>query len=266
MAAAASPPSPLGKGKPNFTMPIPPPLLHTRSGNEIYEAPHTPTGHAFTSPYSTPQGSPSKNRLPPGANELPDVFENAMRLDPASPTKIGRQQLSPHSPNRGSRQVFEESLDQNINRSEYSLGPGSPTRKQGKENTPPGVRQSKPSPNQAAVSRQEPYQVRDTDSGTKARYNPQRGLTPEELEKLQLPKVKRLANVTQLCESNALSLLRLSALYNGAQFTTHIPFLTHLRINTLCQLLSENTYGIPEHSSCIAPRDEDQRLTASRFP
>lgn len=181
-------------------MPMPPPLLHTRSGNEIFETPHTPTGTGFTSPYSTPQGSPSKNKLPPGANDLPDAFENSMRLD--SPTKLGRQQLSPGSPNKGGRQVFDESLDASINRPEHSLAPGSPTRKQGKENTPPGIRQSKPAtPNQAAVSRQEPYQARDTDSGVKARYNPQRGLTPEELEKLQLPKVKRLANVTQLCTS-----------------------------------------------------------------
>lgn len=200
MAAAGPPPSPLGKGKPNFTMPMPPPLLHTRSANDVYDAPHTPTGVGFTSPYATPQGSPSKSKLPPGATELPDAFENAMRLDAGSPVKLGRQQLSPHSPNKAGRQVFEESLDQNINRSEYSLGPGSPTRKQGKENTPPGLRQSKPSPNQAAVSRQEPYQARDTDSGAKPRYNTQRGLTAEELEKLQLPKVKRLANVTQLCE------------------------------------------------------------------
>ena len=175
-----------------------PPLLHTRSGNEIYEAPLTPTNAGFTSPYATPQGSPSKNKLPPGANELPDAFDSAMKLD--SPTKLGRQQLSPGSPNKGGRQIFEDTLDTSINRPDFSIGPGSPTKKQGKENTPPGLRLSKPAtPNQAAVSRQEPYQPRDTDSGGKARYNPQRGLTAEELEKLQSPKVKRLANVTQLC-------------------------------------------------------------------
>ena len=201
MATSMASPSPLDEGKPNFTMPMPPPLLHTRSGNQIYEAPQTPTMAGFTSPFSTPQGSPSKSKLPPGANELPDAFDNAMRLDSGSPTKVGRQQLSPHSPNKSARHTFDESLDQSANRPEYSLGPGSPTHKSGKENTPPGVRQSKPSPNQAAVSRQELYQARDTDSGTKARYNPQRGLTSEELEKLQLPKVKRLTNVTQLCKT-----------------------------------------------------------------
>ena len=201
MPAIAPPTSPLGKGKPDFTLPMPPPLLHTRSTNDIYEPLHTPTSAGFTSPYATPQGSPSKNKFPPGANELPDVFENAMKLGPSSPIKIGRQQLSPHSPNKAARQGFEEIFDDSISRPEFASGPGSPTRKSGKENTPPGVRQSKPAtPNQAAVSRQEPYQTRDTDSGAKARYNTQRGLTPEELEKLQLPKVKRLANVTQLCQ------------------------------------------------------------------
>ena len=199
MATTAPPPSPMGRGKPNFTMPMPPPLLHTRSGNDIYEAPQTPVSGGFTTPYATPQGSPSKSKLPPGATELPDTFDNAMRLDPSSPVKLGRQQLSPHSPNKIGRQVFDESLDQSNSRSEYSLGPGSPTRKQGKENTPPGSRPSKPSPNQAAFSRQEPYQARNTESGAKARYDTQRGLTAEELEKLQLPRVKRLANVTQLC-------------------------------------------------------------------
>ena len=201
MAATVPPSSPIGKGKPTFTLPMPPSLLHTRSANDIYESPQTPTNAGFTSPYATPQGSPSKNKLPPGANELPDAFENAMKLGAGSPNKIGRQQLGPHSPNKGARPGFEEISDDNINRPDFALGPGSPTRKSGKENTPPGIRQAKPAtPNQAAVSRQEPYQVRDTDSGAKGRYNPQRGLTPEELEKLQLPKVKRLANVTQLCQ------------------------------------------------------------------
>lgn len=200
MASIAQQTSPL-KGKPDFSMPMPPPLLHTRSGNEPYgDAPHTPTPAGFTSPFSTPQGSPSKNRFPPGANELPDAFENSMNLS-ASPSKTGRQQLAPHSPNKGGRQGFDENLGDSVNRPEHSLDPGSPTRKQGKENTPPGLRHGKPTtPNQAAMSRQEPYQAKDSDSGVKSRYHPQRGLTPEELEKLQLPKVKRLANVTQLCE------------------------------------------------------------------
>ena len=200
MATTIPSTSPL-KGKPDFSLPMPPPLLHTRSANEIYDnGPNTPTSTGFTSPYATPQGSPSKSRLPPGATELPNAFDSAMKLAPSSPTK-GRQQLGPHSPNKGGRQAFDETFDDGLNRSEHGLGPGSPLRKSGKENTPPGFRSPKPpTPNQAAVSRQEPYQTRDADSGARARYNPQRGLTPEELEKLQSPKVKRLANVTQLCK------------------------------------------------------------------
>ena len=200
MASTIPAASPL-KSKPDFALPMPPPLLHTRSGNEIYgNGPQTPTSTGFTTPYATPQGSPSKSKLPPGANELPNAFDNAMNLASSSPTKA-RQQLAPHSPNKAGRQAFEETVDDSINRPEYSLSPGSPLRKSGKENTPPGFRSPKPTtPNQAAVSRQEPYQARDVDSVAKARYNPQRGLTAEELEKLQLPKVRRLANVTQLCK------------------------------------------------------------------
>ena len=199
MSATTPSKSPL-KGKPDFTMPIPPPLLHTRSCNGIYgDTPHTPTSAAFTSPYTTPQGSPSKSKLPPGANELPNVFDSAMVLEPGSPTKGGRALLGPGSPNKSARQGMEEATDDTTNRPYSIIGPGSPARKKGKENTPPSTTHAKPSPNQAAVQRQEPYQARDTDSGTKQKYQPQRGLTPEELEKLQMPKVKRLTNVTQLC-------------------------------------------------------------------
>ena len=185
-------------------MPMPPPLLHTRSGNELYDGPHTPTSSGFTSPFATPQGSPSKNRLPPGANDLPNVFDNAMKLAPSSPTKAGRGQLTPHSPNKGSRQILEESLDESVIHQDYGSTPGSPLRKSNKENTPPGGRLGKDAsytPNQAAASRQEPYQNKESaDAAARGRYSPNRGLTAEELEKLQLPKVKRLANVTQLCE------------------------------------------------------------------
>lgn len=78
-----------------------------------------------------------------------------------------------------------------------AVAPGSPLRKQGKENTPPGSRQGLESAqNLAAISRQEPYQPQQTTR----KYNTQRGLTAEELEILHKPNVKRLANVTQLCK------------------------------------------------------------------
>ncbi|KAL8965734.1 MAG: hypothetical protein Q9183_003710 [Haloplaca sp. 2 TL-2023] len=196
---------------------MPPPLLHTRSGNQQYEndRPQTPTSVGFTSPFATPQGSPSKKQLPPGANDLPNVFDNAMKLAPASPTKASRQPLSPHSPRKGNRQdPFDES----------SLAPGSPLTKSNSENTPPGLRIGKDAtfnPNQAALSRQEPYQSRETsDQGTtRSRFNLQRGLTPEEQEKLQLPKVKRLANVTQLSTSIT---VKSAKLYSSLKFLPHL--------------------------------------------
>ena len=201
MAAAPLSPSTDGRSRPDFSLPMPPPLLHTRSNNGLYEneRPQTPMSAGFTSPYATPQGSPSKKQFPPGANDLPNVFENAMKLAPGSPTKIDRQQLGPHSPNKVNRQAKEEHVDNSI------LGPGSPLKKSNKENTPPATRQTKEiafNSNQAAISRQEQYQLRETsEPSTRSRYNLQRGLTPEELEKLKSPKVKRLVNVTQLCKA-----------------------------------------------------------------
>ena len=195
--------SPL-KGKPDLSLPMPPPLLHTRSGNEIYEAPSTPTATGFTSPYATPQGSPSKKQIPPGANELANVSENAVRLTPSSPTKNERQQLSPHSPNKAGRQGVEQSFG-DMSRPDHVTSPSKPVKMSNQENTPPTMwhqKDGKSTPTQAALSRQEPYQLRE--ASEKARSNVMRGLTTEELEKLQLPKVKRLANVTQLCKTSDL--------------------------------------------------------------
>ena len=186
---------------------MPPPLLHTRSGNAVYDAPSTPSSNGFTSPYTTPQGSPSKSKMPPGARDLPNVFDTAMKLAPSSPTKLGRHQLSPNSPNKGGIQVYDDEFGQNITDKENSIIPGSPLRKSNKENAPPGGRLGKEgssTPNQAAVSRQEPYQSKETqDNSGHHKYSLTRGLTSEEAEKLQLPKVKRLANVTQLCQYNS---------------------------------------------------------------
>ncbi|KAL8732404.1 MAG: hypothetical protein Q9166_002802 [cf. Caloplaca sp. 2 TL-2023] len=198
MATTPLSPSSNGRSRPDFALPMPPPLLHTRSTNNQYEndRPQTPTSAGFVSPYATPQGSPSKKLFPPGANDLPNVFDNAMKLAPSSPMKPVRQQLSPHSPNEANRQTLTENVEDIV------VSPGSPTRQSNKENALSGIRQTKEAvfnQNQAAISRQEPYQPRDNlEPGTKTRYNLQRGLTPEELEKCHSPKVKRLVNVAQL--------------------------------------------------------------------
>jgi cell cycle protein kinase DBF2 len=167
-------------------LPNPPPLLHTRGQ---FDRPGTPD--AFTSPPQTPQGSPSKSRLPPGALDLPNVFDKAMKLTPTSSNSTYNHYNHPMF--SAGREDFNESV--------IHQTPPSPTRRSNKENTPPNpTRLTKDvgsTPTAAALSRQEPYQQRDD---TTKRQVQMRGLTPEEIEKLAQPKVKRLVNVTQLCK------------------------------------------------------------------
>lgn len=169
------------------------------------DSPSTPSRNSFITPVQTPQGSPSKSRNPPGANDLPTAFDNAMRLTHSnfgSPTKNSRQNAvgTPLSPGKSNTMAMDDSYfsGASLNADESvihksAVSPGSPLRKQGKENTPPSTRTT------AAVSRQEIYQSRDQPSPNLPKYNTQRGLTAEELEILQKPNVRRLANVTQLC-------------------------------------------------------------------
>jgi len=136
-----------------------------------------------------------------------------MKLAPStfgSPSKIGRPQTgTPLSPGKSNPMAVDDSYfgtaggnvdDSIIHKS--AVSPGSPLRKQGQENTPPTSRGGIESiaQNHAALSRQELYQQRDNTPTTTRKYNTQRGLTAEELEILHKPNVKRLANVTQLCE------------------------------------------------------------------
>jgi len=187
----------MAAGQTNISMPPP---LHTRNTNEMYEQPTTPIQGQLVSPQQTPQGSPSKHQQPPGAFDLPNVFDNAMKLLPTH-NKTGRQQLSPSSPNKNGN-VLSES-DQN-GFSAYDMGmppPSSPTRQSAKENTPPqhlrpALKTESSFVNHAAQSRQAPYKPNEA---APAQYQVQRGLSKEDLEKLQKPSVKRLANVTQLC-------------------------------------------------------------------
>lgn len=168
---------------------MPPTILHTRSGNE-YERPGTPKQSAFLSPVSTPQGSPSKGQLPPGARDLPNVFEASLRLDPGTPTKSGRLQLTPGSPNKARLPEDDENT---------LIAPGSPLKRGGQENVPPINRLGKEtaySSNQAhaALSRQEQYE-----RPTKSSVGRAEALSAEDFEKLNSAKSRRLANVIQLC-------------------------------------------------------------------
>lgn len=135
-----------------------------------------------------------------------------MKLTPGlgSPSKIGRLQPigTPLSPGKSNALLSDDSyfsssstttVDESI--LHKSAIPGSPLRKQGKENTPPGSRSGLDGPQTpATASRQEAYLPRDQSQATVRKYNTQRGLTHEELDILEKPNVKRLANVTQLCK------------------------------------------------------------------
>jgi cell cycle protein kinase DBF2 len=196
----------------NLSTTAPPPLQTRASQNDVFtDNPGTPTRNSFITPVQTPQGSPSKSRMPPGAIDLPVAFDNVMKLTPGnfgSPTKLSRGNTggTPLSSGKSNTLAADDSYfgpasadDSILHKS--AISPGSPLRKQGQENTPPGSRhgESMIAQNQAALSRQELYQAREQPVQTVRKFNTQRGLTAEELEILQKPNVKRLANVTQLC-------------------------------------------------------------------
>jgi hypothetical protein len=199
-------------------LPVPPPPLHTRSSQPepFNERPNTPIQNSFITPLSTPQGSPSKKQNPPGAHDLTTAFEHAMKLNSStlgSPTKGGRQAGAPLSPGKSNALAVDDPYYGNASGfiddsmiHKPAVSPGSPLRKQGKENTPPSTRHGLEtmSQNQAAISRQELYQPREQSQITK-KYNTHRGLTADELEILNKPNVKRLANVTQLCKQDAVA-------------------------------------------------------------
>lgn len=187
-----------------------------KSQSESPRRPGTPTKtNSFLNPVSTPQGSPSKKTVPPGAHDLPVAFDN-MSLNSTgldSPIKLGRPQsvyVAPLSPGKRNAQPFDDSTvsvdDSVIHKTKVpgspTKTPGSPTKKKGQENTPPlsrlGATDSPLQQSHAALSRQQPYEQSRPTTATK-KFNTSRGLTAEEREILQRPNVRRLVNVTQLC-------------------------------------------------------------------
>ncbi|KAF2970561.1 hypothetical protein GQX73_g3019 [Xylaria multiplex] len=181
-------------------------------GEENEERPGTPTSkNTFVDPVSTPQGSPSKRTIPPGAHELPTAFDNALKLNPSvlqSPVQLRpKGSGTPLSPTKSNIQPTDDpftSAAPNVDSSiihKTGQSPDAPIKKQGQENTPPSrSRIPMLNPNQAALARHELYQSRDSrpHTPTTKRFNTARGLTPEELEILKKPSVRRLVNVTQL--------------------------------------------------------------------
>ncbi|RYP55964.1 hypothetical protein DL769_010006 [Monosporascus sp. CRB-8-3] len=179
------------------------------------ERPSTPMTNNFINPPSTPQGSPSKKTVPPGAHDLPTAFDSALKLNTSaldSPVKLGRPQTqtstSPLSPAKANLQPADDSnstngsprVDESIIHKSGSAA-GSPLKRQGQENTPPSrIPVADFQHNHAAISRHELYQLRDSrpHTPTTKKFNTHRGLTPAEREILQKPNVRRLVNVTQL--------------------------------------------------------------------
>jgi serine/threonine protein kinase len=155
---------------------------------------------------------------------LPNVFDNAMKLPPtlSTPTKIGRGQLAETSPQRNSVLIADDRYGVDYPEYSHAAMPGSPTRKSNKENTPPGTRPALKKEasflNHAAQSRQEVYKTKEA-TESKTQYV-QRGLSAEDIEKLQKASVKRLSNVTQLCK-------RSYQVYRKTRLTSRADFLDY---------------------------------------
>lgn len=205
------------------------------------DRPGTPQ-EAFMSPQQTPTGSPSKHHQPPGAFDLPHVFENAMRLLPTMGSPSRTKPATQTSPNKGSPQKAEEP---DYSSSDLTtLTPSSPTRKSNKENTPPSARpgvQKDPSYlTHAAQSRQEPYRTKEAEQSTRYLQGPQR-LSAEELEKARKPAVKRLANVTQLCQYLSQSISSCINKYlDFLDYYFDLLTYVHTRQNRLSQFQAQN--------------------------
>lgn len=190
-------PSSQSLGKLEDVMPLPPPPV------AFSERPNTPHLNNFITPVSTPKGSPSKNKNPPGANELPIAFENAMKLTPTtnnnnSSRYAPSQSAAPSSPSKGNRLTWDESYFTTYDgNSHYNMAASSniPLMNHGKENAPTSTRKGlEHHPNELPRPDRYPREVQSR------KYNTNRGLTPEEFDILRKPNVKRLTNVTQLCE------------------------------------------------------------------
>ncbi|PSR88556.1 serine/threonine-protein kinase sid2 [Coniella lustricola] len=174
--------------------------------------PETPIRNNFVEPASTPVGSPSKRSFPPGAHELPQVQETQPKLNANvfdTPIRLGRPQSSVArtlSPGKGNTSLHTSDVDMGNSTilNDYSppkASPSSPRKHHGLENTPPAASKVGPTlsalPSHAALSRQDIYQSSRAAPPAK-KFDTSRGLTPEELEILQKPNVRRMVNVTQL--------------------------------------------------------------------
>lgn len=201
-------PPPLSFGN-ETSYPYTPPPLVLKSDNTMYNNQSSPQTSEFVSPPHTPHGSPSKHKPPPGAHDLPGIFQNALRIAPPEVELVSAtnwQQSSPTSPTKRDAHRPNDKYEEHaigLDESENSNSSVNPIRTSNKENTSPGARpmlmKDSSFVTHAAASRREPYKLREQIEPSQRLTN-QKGFTKEELEKLQKPSVRRLANVTQLCK------------------------------------------------------------------
>lgn len=154
-----------------------PPPLHSRSTNESWNP-------QPTIDWQTPSSSPAKTS---GSQHLAELFDRSLQLPP-SPAP-GSSATPPPKRFLGSFNDDTDHSDASIVRSGESDKRSSRYKK---ENT--NVQ------DQAGAGLQR---------STKKKYNPFRDMTPEEIEKLSNPSVKRLKDVAHLCKSLCISLLRI---------------------------------------------------------
>jgi len=119
-----------------------------------------------------------------------------MKLDPTA-----NLSKAPGSPTKGGIQAWQEQYQDAMTPIDSGTNtPGSPTRRSNKENTPPArnnnVMKDSTFTNQAAV-----YRTQDSQRPASPTRSAQpTGASTEDLLKLQKASVKRMANVTQLCQ------------------------------------------------------------------
>ncbi|TGZ85551.1 kinase-like protein [Ascodesmis nigricans] len=144
-----------------------PPPLHARPTNESWNPQPSVD-------WQTPASSPAKNS---GSQHLSQLFDRSLQLSPLSaPVKPSA------NPNKRFLGTFNDDTDHSDTSIVRSTDNEKRTSRIRKENVPTDEK-----PSGTGLQR-----------STKKKYNPLRDMTPEEIEKLQKPSVKRLKDVAHL--------------------------------------------------------------------
>ncbi|KAI5809883.1 kinase-like domain-containing protein [Peziza echinospora] len=150
----------------------------------VSRATHKRTKSGPGEEYNAQTGSPTR---PSGAPQLTDMFESSLRIGPTSAPP--RPQSTPAK--KSLQSINEDSLTGEAGAAKTEEKTGL-RRRNNKENAPPALLKAESTVNLPAISET------GATGTTRKKYDPLRGLTVEEREKLASPKVRRLANVAQL--------------------------------------------------------------------